>query len=137
MLTPAGNLAYSAAPAVSYSNIATPTIHAAPALSYATPALHVAALPYSAQTLQAPALSYAAPYHHHIAAPLPYAAPIVKTVIAEPEAPTQYDFGYAVNDPHTGDSKSQQESRRGDVVQGRYKKFDYKIILKRVLSSNR
>ncbi|KAJ8982766.1 hypothetical protein NQ317_018178 [Molorchus minor] len=32
----------------------------------------------------------------------------------------QYTFGYDVNDPFTGDSKSQVESRSGDVVHGSY-----------------
>ncbi|KAG5883885.1 hypothetical protein JTB14_007773 [Gonioctena quinquepunctata] len=32
----------------------------------------------------------------------------------------QYTFGYDVQDPFTGDSKSQVESRIGDVVQGSY-----------------
>lgn len=86
--------AYSAAPAVSYSSISSP--HAAPALSYA-----------------ATPLSYAAPA-------LKVATPYAKTIIAEPSAPANYEFGYAVNDPHTGDSKSQQEARHGDAVQGSY-----------------
>lgn len=92
-----GSAAYSAAPAVSYSSISAPALYGGPGLSYGA----------------APALSYAAPA-------LSYAAPIAKTIIAEPEAPAHYDFGYAVNDPHTGDSKSQQESRRGDAVQGKF-----------------
>ncbi|XP_077294266.1 uncharacterized protein LOC143916879 [Arctopsyche grandis] len=32
----------------------------------------------------------------------------------------KYSFDYAVNDPHTGDVKSQQEFRDGDVVKGQY-----------------
>ncbi|KAI5645270.1 insect cuticle protein domain-containing protein [Phthorimaea operculella] len=32
----------------------------------------------------------------------------------------KYDFGYKVEDPHTGDIKSQHESRDGDVVKGYY-----------------
>ncbi|XP_034824998.1 larval/pupal rigid cuticle protein 66-like [Maniola hyperantus] len=31
-----------------------------------------------------------------------------------------YSFAYDVNDPHTGDIKSQHESRRGDIVIGQY-----------------
>ncbi|CAH0407837.1 unnamed protein product [Chilo suppressalis] len=31
-----------------------------------------------------------------------------------------YEFSYAVNDPHTGDHKSQSEHRHGDVVKGQY-----------------
>ncbi|KAG5858584.1 hypothetical protein JTB14_015945, partial [Gonioctena quinquepunctata] len=83
---------------------AAPTVHA-----YAAPAVH-------AYAAHAPAVhTYAA------AAPaVAYAAPITKTVIAEPSAPANYDFGYGVHDLHTGDSKSQHESCRGDVVQGSY-----------------
>ncbi|KAG8228339.1 hypothetical protein J437_LFUL009384 [Ladona fulva] len=32
----------------------------------------------------------------------------------------RYHFDYGVNDPHTGDRKSQWESRDGDVVKGQY-----------------
>ncbi|XP_063358778.1 cuticle protein 8-like [Cydia amplana] len=31
-----------------------------------------------------------------------------------------YDFSYAINDKHTGDVKSQHESRRADTVVGQY-----------------
>lgn len=34
-------------------------------------------------------------------------------------APANYDFSYSVHDGHTGDVKQQQETRRGDAVQGR------------------
>lgn len=130
--------AYSAAPAVSHSFISAPTAYAAgPALSYAAPAISklaysaAPAVSYSsisapaayaaapALSYAAPALSYAAPAIAKVHAPIAYAAPIAKTIIAEPEAPANYDFGYAVSDPHTGDSKSQQETRHGDAVQGK------------------
>lgn len=32
----------------------------------------------------------------------------------------QYKFSYGVNDPHTGDWKTQYEERNGDVVKGSY-----------------
>jgi hypothetical protein len=32
----------------------------------------------------------------------------------------KYSFNYGVNDPHTGDQKSQSEHRDGDVVKGQY-----------------
>ncbi|XP_050424030.1 cuticle protein 7-like [Adelges cooleyi] len=41
----------------------------------------------------------------------------------EPEehhAPVHYSFHYDVHDPHTGDVKSQHETRTGDVVTGFY-----------------
>ncbi|KAG5876967.1 hypothetical protein JTB14_027866 [Gonioctena quinquepunctata] len=81
-----------------------PTVHA-----YAVPAVHA----YAAHAPAVHAYAAAAPA-------VAYAAPITRTIIAEPSAPANYDFGYGVHDPHTGDSKSQHESRRGDVVQGSY-----------------
>ncbi|KAF6200888.1 hypothetical protein GE061_005335 [Apolygus lucorum] len=40
---------------------------------------------------------------------------------AEPFDPNpQYSFNYNIQDPLTGDAKSQQESRNGDSVQGSY-----------------
>ncbi|ENN81509.1 cuticle protein 7-like [Dendroctonus ponderosae] len=35
-------------------------------------------------------------------------------------APPKYEFNYGVQDPHTGDHKSQHEIRDGDVVKGSY-----------------
>lgn len=78
-------------------------------------------------------LSYASPAYAH--APLAYAhgpvgyahaplayAPAVKAIAQPiyPDTVPHYSFGYAVSDPHTGDSKNQQETREGDVVQGSY-----------------
>ncbi|CAB3243104.1 unnamed protein product [Arctia plantaginis] len=37
-----------------------------------------------------------------------------------PQAHPKYDFAYSVSDPHTGDHKSQHESRDGDSVHGYY-----------------
>lgn len=36
------------------------------------------------------------------------------------QAPPKYTFKYGVNDYHTGDIKSQHETRDGDVVKGQY-----------------
>lgn len=36
------------------------------------------------------------------------------------QVPAKYEFEYAVQDPHTGDIKSQHEIRDGDVVKGQY-----------------
>lgn len=40
------------------------------------------------------------------------------------DAPAHYDFSYSVHDAHTGDIKSQSESRKGDAVSGRYELID-------------
>lgn len=55
------------------------------------------------------AVALAAPQYHHQAAH---------------EAPAEYEFSYSVHDDHTGDIKSQQESRKGDVVTGHYELID-------------
>lgn len=46
----------------------------------------------------------------------PASLPIFLEQYPEPN----YSFAYDVNDPHTGDIKSQHESRRGDIVIGQY-----------------
>lgn len=59
------------------------------------------------------------------AAPLAYAAPVAKTVVSEEYDPhPQYSYAYDIQDGLTGDSKSQHESRDGDVVQGSYSLVD-------------
>ncbi|XP_059614566.1 larval cuticle protein A3A-like [Phlebotomus argentipes] len=58
-----------------------------------------------------------------IAAPIAkIAAPVVaKAVVADDYDPNpQYSYSYDIQDALTGDSKNQQESRSGDVVQGSY-----------------
>ncbi|XP_034181408.2 larval cuticle protein A3A-like [Osmia lignaria lignaria] len=76
--------------------------------------------------------THAAPFAY--SAPVAVAAPVAKTVVAAPVAKAvvaktvdadydphpQYSYAYDVHDSLTGDAKSQQESRDGDVVQGSY-----------------
>ncbi|KAL0840206.1 hypothetical protein ABMA28_015495 [Loxostege sticticalis] len=57
-------------------------------------------------------VAHAAPVYH---APLAHAAAPVE-IYAHP----RYQFNYGVADGHTGDQKSQWESRDGDVVKGQY-----------------
>ncbi|XP_062557994.1 larval cuticle protein A3A-like [Armigeres subalbatus] len=66
-------------------------------------------------------LAYAAPVTKVLAA-----APVLhKTVVADEYDPhPQYSFSYGVSDALTGDHKSQQESRDGDVVHGSYSLVD-------------
>lgn len=42
----------------------------------------------------------------------------------EHSAPAHYSFSYSVHDEHTGDIKSQSETRDGDVVHGHYELID-------------
>ncbi|XP_049534915.1 cuticle protein-like [Anopheles darlingi] len=65
----------------------------------------------------------------YAAAPVAYAAaPIAKVAYApqhdEYDPNPQYSYSYGISDALTGDSKSQQESRSGDVVQGSYSLID-------------
>lgn len=44
---------------------------------------------------------------------------------AEPDyGPVAYEFHYSVHDPHTGDIKSQKETRKDDKVEGSYELID-------------
>lgn len=45
---------------------------------------------------------------------------IKKVVQVEHDAPAHYEFKYDVHDAHTGDIKSQQETRHDDKVEGHY-----------------
>ncbi|XP_035782948.1 cuticle protein-like [Anopheles albimanus] len=79
--------------------------------------------------IASPAVSYqAAPALAPIAKVAYAAAPIAKVAYAaqpeEYDANPQYSFSYGISDSLTGDSKSQQESRSGDVVQGSYSLVD-------------
>ncbi|XP_044737558.1 cuticle protein 7-like [Chrysoperla carnea] len=47
-------------------------------------------------------------------------APLAKAVVLDHHAPAHYSYEYGVADPHTGDVKSQHETREGDVVKGYY-----------------
>ncbi|CAG9560612.1 unnamed protein product [Danaus chrysippus] len=54
-------------------------------------------------------------------APLIHAAPVAHAVApVEVYSHPRYQFNYGVADGHTGDQKSQWESRDGDVVKGQY-----------------
>ncbi|EDS32923.1 cuticle protein [Culex quinquefasciatus] len=85
-----------------------------------------------AGVISAPLGYAAAPAHVAYAAPaqLAYAAPVAKTIVAkhvvadEYDPNPQYSFSYGISDALTGDQKSQQESRNGDVVQGSYSVVD-------------
>ncbi|XP_046670162.1 cuticle protein 18.6-like [Homalodisca vitripennis] len=87
------------------------TVHAgyldAPALAVPTVA-----------TFTAPAQNY--PRQYTAAYQPTYAAPAQVARVDEYDPNPQYSFAYNVQDTHTGDIKSQHESRDGDVVQGSY-----------------
>lgn len=75
--------------------------------------------------------AYAAPLAYapvaHAAPVVAHAAPVYAKVHHEHEdydPNPQYSFAYDVQDGLTGDSKSQHETRSGDVVQGSYSLID-------------
>nr|CAD7424735.1 unnamed protein product [Timema monikensis] len=77
------------------------------------PAVVAPGAPVSAYGYGAPALA---------ARPLAYAAPAVAKVAVDTDFDPNpsYSYAYDIQDALTGDSKGQQESRQGDVVQGSY-----------------
>ncbi|XP_067013554.2 cuticle protein 21 [Anabrus simplex] len=94
------------------------------------PAVYAPGAPLAARAYAAPFTYAAAPVARAVAAPLAYAAAPVARAVAAPLAAgaintdydpnPQYSFAYEVQDALTGDSKNQQETRSGDVVQGSY-----------------
>ncbi|CAH0700061.1 unnamed protein product [Spodoptera exigua] len=96
-------------------------IHHAPAVSSQSIVRHDQTVHHEAP------VHYSAPVVH--AAPIAHAAPAVHAVHAAPShedhyvdeyAHPKYGYSYSVEDPHTGDHKSQHETRDGDVVKGEY-----------------
>ncbi|CAD0197078.1 unnamed protein product [Chrysodeixis includens] len=107
---------YSSAAAVSSQNI----------VRHDQPARHVAvAAPVAYHAAPAAVAYHAAPavttYHAAPAVATYHAAPVRAAYHAEEiNTHPQYEFNYSVADGHTGDNKSQHESRDGDVVRGSY-----------------
>lgn len=99
-------------------------------LAYNAPLAAVAAAYNAPLTYAAPAVAYNAPTiiqpavrAAKVVAPaaVVHAAPVVAAANAEfDDAYPQYQFAYNVQDSLTGDSKTQEESRDGDVVKGSY-----------------
>uniref|UniRef100_A0A1A9UG46 Cuticle protein n=1 Tax=Glossina austeni TaxID=7395 RepID=A0A1A9UG46_GLOAU len=134
---------YFAAPAAYTTPFIAKTFAAAPAFSApapyvtapvaraftAAPASVIAANPASVVVKAAPVVPVAsaplvaAASAPVVAAPIAAAPLITKAALAEPEvvdAHPQYKFAYDVQDTLTGDSKTQEESRDGDIVRGSY-----------------
>ncbi|KAL0892025.1 hypothetical protein ABMA27_015250 [Loxostege sticticalis] len=109
---------------------AAPVYHAAPAAVayHAAPAAvtyHAAPAPVAYHAAPAAVTYHAAPtpVAYHAAPAVAYhAAPVAKVYAhqAEEIAHPKYEYSYSVADGHSGDNKSQQESRDGDVVKGSY-----------------
>ncbi|XP_055618821.1 cuticle protein-like [Toxorhynchites rutilus septentrionalis] len=83
-----------------------------------------------AGVISSPAVSFSTPVAKSVITVAPVAktivaTPIAKAVVAEEfDAHPQYSYSYGISDALTGDSKSQQESRDGDLVRGFYSVVD-------------
>ncbi|RVE52437.1 hypothetical protein evm_002831 [Chilo suppressalis] len=100
---------------------AAPVYHAAPAAV----AYHSAPAPVAYHAAPAPVTYHAAPAvaTYHAAPVAKVIAPAAKVLVAHQEeeyAHPKYEYSYSVADGHTGDNKSQHESRDGDAVHGEY-----------------
>ncbi|XP_013177844.1 PREDICTED: cuticle protein 8-like isoform X1 [Papilio xuthus] len=74
----------------------------------------------SAPQLQQHILQHNSPILQHIVPGIQAPVALARADHIEESAPVHYEFSYSVEDPHTGDHKSQHESREGDVVKGEY-----------------
>ncbi|EDW79184.1 uncharacterized protein Dwil_GK12728 [Drosophila willistoni] len=85
----------------------------------AAPLAAPVAAPLAAPLAAPVAAPLAAPLAAPVAAPLaaPVAAPIATEIV---DAHPQYKYAYNVQDVLTGDSKTQEETRDGDIVRGSY-----------------
>lgn len=86
---------------------AAPVVQTAPVVQAAAPLIRAAPLVQAAPVVSA-------------AAPLVQAGPVVAAKLEEADAYPQYSYAYNVQDALTGDSKTQEESRDGDIVKGSY-----------------
>lgn len=94
---------------------------AAPGQVYAARAAPLLAAPAPVIAARAaPLIAAPAPVIAARAAPVIAAAPVVAARAEFDDAYPQYQYGYSVQDALTGDSKTQEETRDGDVVKGSY-----------------
>jgi len=118
-------IAYTAPSPYFARNIAySPFVANAP-LTYSAYSAPVAAAPltaaYSAPLIrQAPIIAASGKIVAPVSAPLVASAPVVAAENTEFDVLPQYQYAYNVQDSLTGDSKSHEETRDGDIVKGQY-----------------
>ncbi|XP_044750354.1 cuticle protein 8-like [Coccinella septempunctata] len=100
------------APANSYSSVTFghSAVQAAPVYAYSAPVYHAAPVVHALPVV------HSAPVVHTAV----HAVPVLRHIEEDNSAPAHYQYKYGVEDHHTGDIKSQEESRDGDVVKGSY-----------------
>ncbi|XP_075970744.1 larval cuticle protein A3A-like [Anticarsia gemmatalis] len=115
------------APAVSSQNIVRhdQAIHHEVPVHYSAPVVHAAPIAHAAPISHSSHIAHHVPVHAvHAApiheAPVVHAAPSHEDHYVDEYAHPKYGYSYSVEDPHTGDHKSQHETRDGDVVKGEY-----------------
>lgn len=69
------------------------------------------------------------PSNRFAAAPVAVAAAPAVAINTDFDPAPQYAYAYNIQDSLTGDYKSQQESRDGDVVKGKYIQFLIKFTI--------
>lgn len=85
---------------------------------------YVPGLQHHSNQLFVPFNFHAVPVRHE-SHPEQHAAPQHPSTTRDPHhTPPHFDFAYSVHDSHTGDIKSQQETRRRDRVVGSYSVVD-------------
>ncbi|XP_025199668.1 cuticle protein 21-like [Melanaphis sacchari] len=105
---------YQSAPLVAYTAYAAPAakvVATAPAKVVATAPAKIVTPAKTVPVAVAPA---------KLVAPAVPVTKVVQVVPAQFQPDPSYTFAYQVQDQITGDSKSQQETRQGDVVKGQY-----------------
>ncbi|CAH2107167.1 unnamed protein product [Euphydryas editha] len=102
-----------------YAAEAAPSYHAAPSIHSApihTSIIHPAPVVHEAPAAHAGA--HSAPVGHDSL--VGHSAGHEEDHYVDEYAHPKYGYSYSVEDPHTGDHKSQHETRDGDVVKGEY-----------------
>jgi Insect cuticle protein. len=107
----------SAVPAATYNVVPIRTGFVAPTVTYTS----------------SPTYSYSAVPLRAIVTPTEYTdkTPLV-SVDSQHDPNSQYSYSYSVNDASTGDAKSHEETRSGDIVQGSYSVVESDGSLRRV-----
>merc|ERR1711892_111914 len=90
-------------------------------VTHAVPSLHtLQSSPFHHAVRGVPAVHLV----HHAVPQAPAVTEVRPVELEDAEPAAQYNFGYSITDSVTGDSKSRQESRDGDVVSGSYSVAD-------------
>ena len=97
------------------------TVSAATSATYSVVPIRPGAVAPTVSYTSSPTYSYASIPIRAIVSPTAYTAQTPLVSVDHQDDPNpQYSYSYSVNDASTGDAKSHEETRNGDVVQGSY-----------------